>query len=105
LRVRFDASGRVSKATPEDADAPDGCVAPAVLAASQIAFTPASENGRPLAVVATVTYGFSEMRARVMDKKGHAPYCVTRRIPVSSPVEIVSVEGAKETEGWRVIYE
>lgn len=105
LRVRFDVDGKVLKALSEEATAPEDCVAAAALAARQIVFTPASENGKPVAVVAIVSYGFSEMRGRVMGEKGDAPYCLTRRSPMSSPVEIVSVEGATETEGWRVIYE
>lgn len=105
LRVRFDVNGKVSKVLPENIDEPQDCVAAAIEAARQIVFTPASENGKPLSVVATVSYGFSEMRVRVMDEKGHAPYCLTRRSPVVSPVKIVSVEGAKEAEGWRIVYE
>jgi hypothetical protein len=104
LRVRFDADGTISKALPENIYAPEACVAAAVEAARRIAFTPASEDGAPVSVWATVSYGFNEMIARVSDEKGR-PYCVTSRRPFSSPVEIVSVEGAAETEGWRVVYE
>jgi hypothetical protein len=108
LRVRFDASGKVSSVIPEDVspqvEEEDACVVAAVSAARQIIFTPASENGKPVSVVATVSYGYSQMHFRGVDKKGRV-FCVTSRHPISSPVEIVSVEGAKETEGWRVIYE
>jgi hypothetical protein len=105
LRVRFDANGKVSEATPEETSAQDDdCVAAAIRAARQMVFTPASENGKPVSVVATVSYGYSQMHFTGVDKKGRR-FCVTNRIPVVSPVEIVSVEGAKETEGWRVVYE
>jgi hypothetical protein len=105
VRVRFEANGKVSQVTPEETSAPeDDCIAAAVRAAEQIVFTPASENGRPVSVVATVSYGFSLMHFRGVDKKGHV-FCVTSRSPIGPQVELVSVEGAKETEGWRVIYE
>jgi hypothetical protein len=104
LRVRFDADGTVSEAISEDAAAPEGCVAAAVEAAGRIRFTPASENGKPVSVVASVSYGFSEMRIRVLERNGSLS-CRTNRQPVSSPIEIVSVEGASESEGWRVVYE
>jgi hypothetical protein len=104
LRVRFDVDGKVSKAIPEDSDAPEDCVAAATVAARRIVFTPASENGKPVAVVARVSYGFGEMRVRVMDEEGRLS-CLTSRHPIASPIELLSVEGAEETEGWRVVYE
>jgi hypothetical protein len=108
LRVRFDANGKISNVTPEDVgpqvEAEDDCVAAGILAAQRIVFTPASENGKPVSVVARVSYGYSQMHFRGVDKKGRV-FCVTGRQPIGSPVEIVSVEGAKETEGWRVVYE
>lgn len=105
LRVRFEANGKVSEAIPEEMSVQDDdCVAAAVRAARQIVFTPASENGKPVSVWATVSYGYGQMHFTGVDKKGRR-FCVTSRSQVVSPVEIVSVEGAKETEGWRVVYE
>lgn len=104
LRVRFDANGTISEVMPEETSVADDCTAPAIVAARQIVFTPASENGKPVSVVATVSYGFGKMHFTGVDKKGRRS-CVTVRSPVGSQVEIISVEGAKETEGWRVVYE
>jgi hypothetical protein len=105
VRVRFEANGKVSQVTPEHASAPeDDCVAATASAARQIIFTPASENGKPLSVVATVSYCYSYEYLRVVDKKGRVSTVPGWR-PVCALVEIVSVEGAKETESWRVIYE
>jgi hypothetical protein len=104
LLVRFDANGTISAVKPAETMLAVDCAAAAILAARRIVFTPASENGRPVSVVATVSYGFGQMHFTGVDKKGRR-FCVTSRSPVGSQVEIVSVEGAKETEGWRVVYE
>ena len=102
VRVRFEADGKVSQVTPKDTSAPeDECVAATVRAARQIIFTPASENGKPLSVVATVSYCYSYEYLRVVDKKGRMTAVPGWR-PFCALVEIVSVEGAKETESWRL---
>lgn len=103
--VRFEADGKVSTVVPINPSAPeDECVAATVRAARQIIFTPASENGKPLAVMAAVSYCYIYEYMTVADKKGRVSTELGWR-PSCAPVDIVLVEGAMMTEGWGVVYE
>lgn len=103
--VRFEADGKVSTVVPKDTVAPkDECVEATVRAARQIIFTPASENGKPLSVVATVSYCYIYEHLTLADKKGRLSTGLGWR-PSCAPVDIVLVEGALMTEGWDVVYE
>ena len=107
LLVRFNTDGSVSVLTP-DVDTvygPDDLLRDAASdAAGRIRFTPPAEDGKPLAVVAVVDYGAGRVCADGYDKHGRS-FGGCHSVPSVPSVSIISVEGAQESEGWRVIYE
>ena len=104
LRAKFGADGMVSEITPTASTLSDASVAAAIGAARRIKFTPATEDGIPLDVLAEVRYDLGAMFAMGVDGKGRR-FCVSNVLPATPSVSIVSVPGATEREGWRVVYE
>jgi hypothetical protein len=107
LLARFNVDGSVSVLTPDMGVyyQPDDLFRDvAGEAASRIRFTPPMEDGKPFSVVAAVDYEAGMICADSYDKHGRR-FGGCRSIPNPPSVNIISVEGAKDSEGWRVIYE
>lgn len=104
LRAKLGADGTVSEIEPISANVADGSVAEAVNAARLITFTPATEDGVPLSVLAEIRYDLGRMHATGVDGEGRR-FCLTSVFPTEPSVKITSVPGATAAEGWRVIYE
>ena len=107
LLVRFNADGSASVLTPDMGTyfQPDNLFRDVVgEAASRIRFTPPMEDGKSLSVVAEVDYEAGMMCADGYDKHGRS-FGGCHSIPNAPSVNIISVEGAKDSEGWRVVYE
>lgn len=106
LVVRFNADGTVSVLTPEQAGETQeeaAFRAAAVAAAKRIWFTPPTEDGRPLSTLAEVDYDLSTLCADGYDNRGRR-FGVCRGLPRAPNVSIISVEGAGESDGWRLVY-
>lgn len=107
LRVKFGADGKVSEASPALGmeKLPVELIVRACDDMKRVKFTPPTEDGRPLAAVADVIY-----EAHVSCGRGPLEYSRCEGGYAVAPTNfsvrrIVSVEGAKESEGWRVVYE
>lgn len=105
LYVRLDSNGTVSEVIPIPTPLPSSCIEAAVDAAKRIKFTPATEDGKPISTNIIVEYGFIMIDGDAIDTKTGRRYGFSHSIPSSSRIEIVSVIGAQESEGWRVLYE
>jgi hypothetical protein len=106
LRARFGADGKVSQIAPLSESLPEELVPQMTDDARRIKFIPPTEDGRPLAATVDVTYELNALCACGNDmlddgrcQGGHLFY------PTDLNFRIVSIEGAKESEGWRVVYE
>jgi hypothetical protein len=106
LYVRLDASGTVTEAMPTLTTLPSNCVDAVVSAAKRIEFTPATEDGKPISVIGLIEYDFylREALGKIYGKAGRLDGG-DRRFPWSSRLKIISVEGAREPEGWQIVYE
>lgn len=105
LYVRLDASGNVTDVTPAPTTLPANCVDAAISAARRIQFSPAMEDDKPISTIALIEYNFSGEYAMVIDNKTGLRHCLHSQYPSSLQMKIISVEGARDPEGWRVIYE
>ncbi|MDT7602013.1 MAG: hypothetical protein QOF61_10 [Acidobacteriota bacterium] len=106
LRAKFGADGKVSQVLPLSESLPVDLVTSATDAAWCIKFIPPTEDARPLAATVDLTYEGIAACACGNDllddgrcQGGHI------LLPIGLNVGIVSVEGARESEGWRVVYE
>lgn len=104
LRAKFGADGVVSDLVTISSNMSDDSVVEAINAARRITFTPATEDGRPLPVLAEIRYGVGGMHATGVRGDGRR-FCIFAAVPLEPSVNIVSVAGANDSEGWRVVYE
>jgi hypothetical protein len=104
LRARFNADGKVSQVVLLTGSLPEELVA--AMTAERIGFIPATEDGRPLAVNANISYEINTFCACGNDMLDNGRcdggYVL---VPSNLNVRVISVEGAKDPEGWRVVYE
>ena len=104
FRVRFEADGTVSKLLDLPQLTPPAPWQAVDEAVETLKFKPPTEDGRPLAVTADVMHEWA-VKCEETPSPGSwlGGNCVSR--PFGMSVHIISVEGAKNAEGWRVVYE
>lgn len=106
FRAVFGGDGKVSRTALLTGSLPDELVLQMTEATKRISFIPATEDSRPLAVTADVTYEIDALCAcgnDVLDDGVCSGGYVV--FPTNISVSIISVESSKESEGWRVVYE
>jgi hypothetical protein len=104
LRAKFGADGTVSEITELSSSVSKASIAEAVGAARRMKFSPATEDGIPLDVIVEVNFEPGAMHAMGVDRNGRR-FCVSSVLPARPSVNIVSVPGATNSEGWRVVHE
>jgi hypothetical protein len=106
LRAKLGADGKVSQVLQLTESLPVDLVTSATDTAWRIKFMPPTEDGRPLAATVDLTYEGLAACACGNDLLDDG-LCPGGHIllPISLNVRIVSIEGATESEGWRVVYE
>ncbi|MFL6208432.1 MAG: hypothetical protein ACJ74W_06250 [Pyrinomonadaceae bacterium] len=105
LRVRLDANGTVSDVIPQMTTLPANYTEAIIAAAKRAKFTPPTEDGKPLPVLADMECGLGlGIAGEYYDRRGRKRGFHTL-IPYCSKPKLITIEGAKDSEGWRVIYE
>jgi hypothetical protein len=105
IAVRLDANGSVSRVAFDANDLPPSVAGAITDAVSGIKFSPPTEDGMPLAVTGETTCGLDVLvMGESIGASGHK-HSFQNLAPSCTRLKIVSIEGARESEGWRVIYE